>query len=56
MSHIEDLTLEIDYLRGDPQALGGHTTEAMTLRYIRDRATVVAMGPTSISKREEKAG
>ena len=32
----------------DAQALGGHATEAMTLRYIRDRATVVAMGPIKV--------
>jgi integrase len=30
----------------DPQALGGHTTEAMTRRYIRDRDTVVVKGPS----------
>jgi integrase len=32
----------------DPQALGGHSTEAMTLRYIRDKATVVALGPRRV--------
>ena len=36
---------------GDPQALGGHTTEAMTLRYIRDRATVVAIGPVRVGEK-----
>ena len=35
----------------DAQALGGHTTEAMTLRYIRDRATVVAMGPVRVGEK-----
>jgi integrase len=34
----------------DPQALGGHSTEAMTLRYIRDKATVVALGPRRVEK------
>lgn len=29
----------------DPQALGGHTTKAMTLRYLRQRETVVAEPP-----------
>lgn len=30
----------------DPQALAGHTTEAQTVRYIRDRETSVVSGPS----------
>jgi integrase len=30
----------------DPQALAGHTTEAQTVRYIRDRETAVVSGPS----------
>ena len=30
----------------DPQALAGHTTEAQTIRYIRDRETTVVKGPS----------
>lgn len=30
----------------DPQALAGHTTEAQTIRYIRDRETSVVEGPS----------
>ena len=30
----------------NPQALAGHTTEAQTLRYIRDRETAIVTGPT----------